>query len=305
MNSLRTRIIIAIALALPLTLSGAAGVIKGKVTDPDGNPVKDVRITLRDTTRAKTYVFKTDKKGGYFHKGIDPSEYVMKLEKEGYLPLEGQVFIASEPEVVRNAVLAPAAEAPVKAEWEAANVEANRLYKEGRYEEALKLYQGILAGNAGLAAIQFNAGNCFIHLERYEEAVGAFKEAVRLKPDFFDAYTNLANAFGKLKKFDEALPLFEQALTIHPESPALLSSAGLLYLSSGRSDKAVEYLEKAAALDPDARHQYYSLGIAYSRQGDLAKAVDAYEKFLVLNTDPAEATRVRGIVDRLKALMKK
>jgi tetratricopeptide (TPR) repeat protein len=305
MISRRTRIIFALALVSPLVLSGAAGVIKGKVTDPDGNPVKNVRITLRDTTRGKTYVFKTDKNGGYFHRGIDPSDYVMKLDKEGYLPLEGQVSVAPKPEVVRNAVLAPVAEQPVKPTWDGTNIEANRLYKEGRYEEALKLYRDILGGNAGLAQIHFNAGNCLFHLERYGEALDAFKEAVRLKPYFFDAYTNLAGTFGKLKKFEEAIPFFEEALAAYPESPALLSGAGLLYLSSGRNDKAVEYLKKAASLDPDARHHYDSLGIAYTREGDLAAAVQSYRKFLALNADPAEAARVGRIVDRLKSRMKK
>ena len=305
MISRRTRIIFALALVSPLVLSGAAGVIKGKVTDPDGNPVKNVRITLRDTTRGKTYVFKTDKNGGYFHRGIDPSDYVMKLDKEGYLPLEGQVSVAPKPEVVRNAVLAPVAEQPVKPTWDGTNIEAKRLYKEGRYEEALKLYRGILGGNAGLAQIQFYAGNCLFRLEKYEEALGSFKEAVRLKPDFFDAYTNLANASDKLKKYDEALLLIEQALAIYPENPALLSSAGQLCLISNRNDRAVGYLEKAASLDPDARRHYYSLGIAYTRKGDLAAAVQSYRKFLALNADPAEAARVGRIVDRLKSRMKK
>ena len=300
-----TSIVLTLALVSPLFLSGAGGIIKGKVTDPDGNPVKDVRITLHDTTREKTYILKTDKKGGYVHRGIDPSDYVMKLEKEGYLPLEGQVLIVPKPEVVRNAVLAPVAEQPAKPAWEATSLEAKRHYKEGRYEEALKLYRDILDRNDALAQIQFYAGNCLFRLERYEEALDSFKEAVRLKPDFFDAYTNLANAFSKLKKYDEAIPLFEQALAIYPENPALLSSAGQLCLISNRNDKAVEYLEKAASHDPDARRHFYALGIAYTRQGDLAKAVEAYKKFLALNTDPAEAGRVREIVDQLKARLKK
>lgn len=301
MNSTRTRLFVALALAFPLAVSGASGVIKGKVTDPDGNPVKGVRITLRDLSAGEAYIIKTDKNGGYVHKGINPSDYVMRLEKEGYLPLEGQVLITPGPGVVRNAVLAPLAEQPVKPEWEGTSLEAKRLYKEGRYGEALKLYRDILDRNPSLAQIQFYAGNCLFRLEKYEEALGSFKEAVRLKPDFFDAYTNLANASDKLKKYDEALFLIEQALAIYPENPALLSSAGHLCLISNRNDRAVGYLEKAASLDPDARRHYYSLGIAYTRKGDLAAAVRSYEKFLALNTDPAEAERVREIIDQLKA----
>ena len=305
MNSIRKCILISLALTLPLALSAAAGVIKGKVTDADGNPLREVSITLSDAARGKTYVLKTDKNGGYLRKGIDPSDYALKIEKEGYLPLEGRILIAPEPAVVRNAVLARVAERPVRPEWEGQDLEARRVYKEGRFEEALKLYRDIQDRNPELAQFPFYAGNCLFHLGRYNEALAAFKEAVRLKPDFFEAYTNLASAFGKLNRFDEGLQLFEPAMVAYPESPAILTGAGLLYLSSGRSDKAVACLEKAASLDPDARRPFYALGMAYTRQGDLAKAVAAYRKFLGLNTDPAEAARVRGIIEQLEASAKK
>lgn len=305
MNSIRKRILLPLAPALFFALCASAGVIKGKVTDADGNPLREVRITLSDAATGKTYVLKTDKKGDYLRKGIDPSNYTMKIEKEGYLPLEGRILIGPEPEVVRNAVLARVAERPVKPEWEGADLEARRIYKEGRYEEALKLYRDIQSRNPELAQFPFYAGNCLFHLGRYDEALAAFKEAVRLKPDFFEAYTNLASAFGKLNRFDEGLQLFEPAMVAYPESLSILTGAGLLYLSSGRSDKAVACLEKAASLDADARRSFHALGMAYTQQGDLAKAIAAFRKFLSLNTDPAEAARVQGIIDQLEASAKK
>lgn len=302
MNTIRAWIPLTLALTIPITLSAASGTIKGKVTDPDGNPVGDVRITLIDSRQGTTYVCKTDRKGRYSRGGIDPAEYVMKLAKEGFLPLDGRVVIgAAGSEVVRNAVLAAPAKRPAGPEWEAADVEAKRLYKAGEYEKALKLYRDILGGYPGLARIHFYAGNCLFRLERYEEALDAFLEAVRLKSDFFEAYTNLANASSRLNRFDETLLVFEQALAIHPESPSLLSTAGRLYLVSGRSEKAAEYLERAASLNPDARDDFYTLGIARARKGDLVGAIQAYEKFIALNADPAEDARVRGIVDRLRA----
>jgi tetratricopeptide (TPR) repeat protein len=305
MNMIRTRILLFLALVIPVALSGATGTIKGKVTDQDGNPVGDVRITLSDARRGTAYVCKTDRKGRYSQGGIDPADYVMKLEKEGFLPLDGPVVISAGSEVVRNAVLAAPAGQRAKPEWEDADVEAKRLYKNGEYEDALKLYRNILGGYPELARIHFYAGNCLFHLERHEEALDAYREAVRLKADFFEAYTNLANVSCRLNRFDEALLVFEQGLAIHPESPALLSTAGRLYLVSGRSGKAVEYLERAASLDPDSRDHFYSLGIARAGQGDVARAIQAYEKFIALNADPAEDARVRGIVDRLKARQKK
>ena len=297
--------IIAVFLAFPLLLDASICVVKGQVTDPKGKPLKDAKITLVDSARGQTYVMKTNKSGEYFQMGIYPAEYKIKVEKKGFISLEGKADISPEQENVFNAVLAPEVIAPVRAEWEETNVQANKLYQENKFEEALKLYQEILFQNAGLTAIHFNAGNCLYHLGKYEESVASFKEAIRIKPDFFESYINLANAYGKLKKFDEAVPLFEEALKTYPESPALLSSAGLLYLNSGMSDKAVESLEKAASLDPQASFHLYSLGIAYTQKGDLTKAIESYEKYLALNADPKEAARVGAIVDQLKAMEKK
>lgn len=290
--------------AVPPALA-VTGAIKGKVADPDGKPVADVKITLVDPARGQTYVMKTDRKGNYFLMGISPADYKLKLEKSGFQPLEGRVSISPGQNSVFDAVLAPEVKQAVKPEWEDKNIRANELFQEGRYEEAAAAYKDILSANPGLAAIHFNLGNCAYNLQRYEEAVASFKEAIRHKPDFFDAYTNLANAFGKLKKFDEAIPVFEEAIRAYPENARLFSALGLLYLNAGEGAKAVASLEKASALDPAQPFTYYSLGIAHTQTAAYAKAVAAYEKYIALIQDVKEIERVKGLIEQLKALEKK
>jgi len=253
--------------ATPSSLS-VTGTIKGKVTDADGQPLPDVKITLLDAARGQTYTLKTDKKGNYYMMGIAPADYRLKLEKTGFQVLEGRVSIMPDRENVFDAVLAPEAKQIVKPGWEDANIRANELFKEGRYEEA----------------------------------VASFREAVRLKPDFFDAYANLANAYGKLKRFEEAIPIFEEAVRACPENAGLYSSLGLLYLNAGQGIKAVESLEKAAAIDPQGPFSYYSLGIAYTQTGEFEKAVANYEKYIALITDAKEIERVKGVIEQLKSL---
>jgi tetratricopeptide (TPR) repeat protein len=291
--------------AAPPPVLAATGTIKGKVADSEGKPLADVTITLVDPSRGQTYVMKTDRKGNYFMMGISPAEYRLKLEKPGFQPLEGRVSIAPGQNSVFDAVLAPVAPQAVKPEWEDANIRANALFKEGRFEEAAVAYKDILAANSNLAAIHFNLGNCAYNLQRYEEAVASFKEAVRLKPDFFDAYTNLANAYGKLKKTDEAIPVFEEAIRAYPENARLFSSLGLLYLNAGEGAKAVESLEKATALDPGEPFSFCSLGIAHTQTAAYAKAVTVYEKYIALIEDVQEIDRIKGLIVQLKALDKK
>jgi tetratricopeptide (TPR) repeat protein len=281
------------------------GIIKGKITDPEGKSLDGVNIKLRDETRGQVYTTKSDKRGNYYLMGITPADYRLKFEKEGYQSLEGVVTISPEKENVFDAVLTPEAKKPAKPAWQEKNLRAHDFYVEGKYREALALYLEILAVDPDVAFIHFNAGNCYYHLQDHEAALREFKEAVRLSPDFFAAYTNLANTFGKLKRFEEAIPLFEDAIRSHPENGALYTSLGLLYLNSGQGAKAAACLEKVVAMDPKNASGYHSLGIAYTQTGDYARAVESYEKYVALITDAKEIERVRGVIEQLKPLIKR
>ena len=286
-------------------LLAVTGTIKGKVTDGEGKPLKDVSITLKDEARGQVYTMKTDKKGNYYLIGIAPADYRMKFEKAGFQDLAGVVAIVPDKENVFDALLAVVVAKPVKPAWEQKNLQAHDLYMQNKYEEALALYLEILAADPNVAFIQFNAGNCTYHLGNYEAAARSFKEAVRLKPDFFEAYTNLANAYGRLKRFEEAVPIFEEAIRSYPTNGPLYFSLGLLYLNSGQGPKAAACLEKAVALDPKNPSGYSSLGIAYTQTGDYARAVEYYEKYLGLITDLKEIDRVNSVIEQLRPLIKK
>jgi tetratricopeptide (TPR) repeat protein len=294
-----------LGLVLASALPALSGVIKGKVTEGDGKPIKDVSISLRDETRGAIYKVQTDKKGNYYLMGINPAEYRMKFEKPGYQALEGVVSLVPDKDNVFDAVLVPEAPKPVAPAWEEKNLRAHDLYLQNKFAEALALYNEILAVDPGVAFVHFNAGNCSYHLQDYGAAARSFREAVRLKPDFFEAYTNLANTCARLKTFDEAIPLFEDALRAYPANGELYASLGLLYLNAGQGARAAACLEKAVALSPDNSLAYQSLGIAYTQTGDYARAVTSYEKYLTFITEPKEVERVKGVIEQLRPLIKK
>jgi len=288
-----------------LFLCAITGTIKGKVLDTDGKPLKDVKVTLKDQTRGQTYAMKTDKRGSYSLTGIDPADYRLKFEKEGYQTLEGTISITPGKENIFDAVLLPEVRKPAKPAWEDKNLRAHDLYVQKKFAQALALYLEILAVDPNVAFIHFNAGNCYYHLQNFEAALDSFREAVRLRPDFFEAYTNLANASGRLKRFDEAIPVIENAIRSYPANGPLFLSLGLLYLNSGQGAKAAECLEKAVAEDPKNPSGYNSLGLAYTQTGDFARAIENYQRYLGLVSDPQEVERVRALIEQLKPLIKK
>ncbi|HJW88154.1 MAG TPA: tetratricopeptide repeat protein, partial [Dehalococcoidia bacterium] len=55
--------------------------------------------------------------------------------------------------------------------------EGNRLYKEGKYQEALESFDKALAFDPRLAAAWYNRGNALAKLGEYQEAVESYDKA--------------------------------------------------------------------------------------------------------------------------------
>jgi tetratricopeptide (TPR) repeat protein len=60
--------------------------------------------------------------------------------------------------------------------------QANRLYEQKRYEEAIRAYQGILAGGVTSSALHFNLGNAWLKAGKPGHAVVHFRRAGMLAP---------------------------------------------------------------------------------------------------------------------------
>ena len=71
---------------------------------------------------------------------------------------------------------------------------ANSLYAEGKYEEAIKVYKGIINSDNLSTDVYFNLGNCYYKTNNIPEAILNYEKALKLKPDNEDALFNLAMA---------------------------------------------------------------------------------------------------------------
>jgi tetratricopeptide (TPR) repeat protein len=68
----------------------------------------------------------------------------------------------------------------------------NQACQKGQYEKALTLYDQAAAQKGYSAALLYNMGNCFAHLQKTGPAVLAYERALLLDPGDRDARTNLA-----------------------------------------------------------------------------------------------------------------
>ncbi len=126
-------------------------------------------------------------------------------------------------------------------------------YELGRDDEALKLYEQIVAQNAAIWDAQYYLGR--IHLEngRYEQALEPLENARKLKPD----------------------------------DPDTISSLGIALSRSGKSADAITYLTRITALKRYIKEDFYYLGEAYANDQQWLKAAAAFKEGADLRgTDP-------------------
>jgi Flp pilus assembly protein TadD/mono/diheme cytochrome c family protein len=184
---------------------------------------------------------------------------------------------------------------------------ASALAGQGRYPEAITIYQQVLALHPGderaltsLGAAQESSGN-------WQPAQKTYIQAITLNPKSCDARFNLAQldlkhnqaseaeqqfrtmlkqcptdagmhsglgvALAKEEQFEAAQVEFHQALATNPNDFTALYNLGDMALQTNQLQQAVEYLESAAKQRPDDVDAHEQLASAYAQSGHLIQAV--------------------------------
>lgn len=96
--------------------------------------------------------------------------------------------------------------------------EGNRLYDEGRFQEAHARYLEALEKVPGLALARFNEGNALYRSQEFQRAMEAYLEALENGDPGWqsDAWYNLGNAMLRQQQPGPALEAYKQALRLDP-----------------------------------------------------------------------------------------
>jgi len=97
---------------------------------------------------------------------------------------------------------------------------ADQYYRDGKYEDALIIYQAQLNEEPGNYSIAFNIGNTLYKLGRYDEAKKAFQRAESLTQSAeksANSYYNQSLTGIKSEKTEEAIKDLKNAIKLNPE----------------------------------------------------------------------------------------
>jgi Tfp pilus assembly protein PilF len=120
------------------------------------------------------------------------------------------------------------------------------------------------------------AGRAFLKSGRINEAIAELSTAVSMDPKLTEAHSLLGVAFDQKGLHDRAKESYEKAIRTEPEDAQALNNLGFSLYQNGNYRAAIDRLKRAAKLAPADERILNNLGLAYCRVG---KFEDAYKQF--------------------------
>lgn len=160
--------------------------------------------------------------------------------------------------------------------------------KEGRTEEAEKLYRRVLRDNPrNVDALRLLA-QIALQADHADDAEQMLKEAIRLAPDFQLAILDFGQLCKEQDRYEEAIACFDRAIALEPtQAQAHFLRAGTLARASFTPEAAAGY-RRCLELRP--RHAGARLGLGHVLKaiGDYDGAVAAYQECIRITPDSGE-----------------
>ncbi len=273
---------------------------RGTVKDEEGNPIPKAKLTLTLVARNVSFDFESNDKGKFYRRGIEPGDFLLNVEAEGYESLQKKVNFSVGEEYTLDVILVKK-----KSLEESKNqfLLGVQLYQEGQYDQAIENFESVLKENPDFAEAYYNIGMAYLKKGDLDNAMVQMAKAIELKPDFIQAFFGLGQVYLEKGEMEKATDMFKQAVDIAPDDASTYVNLGIFYFTNNEDSLALEALLKAKDIDPSLPQTYYQLGLVYTRMGELDKTVESFEKFLELAPQAPEAATVKSLLEELKKNM--
>ena len=320
----RSSTICMVVLALTVFAAPAAaqtGQFKGKVVDEQNKPVEGAAITMQqEGGQNRKYQVKSDRRGEFIQIGVQPGDYTVQADRDKLSQaFTVRVTVGDTKEV--NFVLKPGGSGGAMTKEEAEKrvkgiqakfAQAAALGNEDKYDEAIALYNEVLADVPQCQECYMNLGAVNTRKKDWAAAEAAYKKAIELKPEAPDSYNGLANVYNAQQKFKEAAEMSAEAgkrVAAVPGAGAgasanILYNQGAIAWNANDFQKAKEHFEAAIKADPNHAESHFMLGKVLINLGKLEEAATEFETYLKVAPSGLNAKEAQSMFDQLKSFRK-
>jgi len=149
--------------------------------------------------------------------------------------------------------------------------QANLLYNNGRYAQAILLYRKAEERGANPVATSFNTANSLFQLNKFPEAAAAYRKAMNFSNgEFAPALANLAAVLYRIGEYAESIAAYRRALGLDPDNASAWIYLAEAYQKTGDNTGALQALEKARQIDSA------DVSLVY-QQSEIHIAMDEFE----------------------------
>jgi tetratricopeptide (TPR) repeat protein len=149
-----------------------------------------------------------------------------------------------------------------------------------RYDEALRVYEKLLALYPDDYEGHFDLGLLYFDIEDWKKAASQFWIVIEAGENRPAPYLNLALANMNPGLYDEAQKVLESYLNSIGDNVNIYLSLALVHRFRGEYDSAHRVVDKAISLYPSDASCYANKGDIYLYSGDLVRAEEEYQKLL-------------------------
>lgn len=218
-----------------------------------------------------------------------------------------------------------------RSHWESVLDQAEEMYAEGKYDDALGLVNQLVANNmisakgfnlrgniylgkgyADSALLNFNAALlltpedpmiyfdrafAFSAMEMHDESIADFNTAIKYSTSDSTKYAIIAcrgTVRNKKRDFQGAYEDYKKALDFDSANLMVMVALGSVLDHLDRCSEATIYLEKAVRLMPNETAAIGDLGFHYMNQGNYKGAIKLFNRVLELSPDNAIAYNNMG-----------
>jgi len=274
----------------------------GFVTDEEGKPLQGVKVKFFFVKTETGFETETDAAGKWVALGIKGGTWYIDFELPGYLTkkIVTQVkdYRAQNPQI--EVKLTKATGLTVTDEVKVDYLKGNKLFEEGKYGEAIGVYEGILAKFPDVYVIYLNIGNSYFQLEKYDEAEKAFQKVLETDAQDVHALIGIGNCYVNRGDGEKALEWYSKIEIGKIEDPTVLYNVGTILYKHGQAPDSLNYYKKAVEIQADFLDARYQLAMVYLGLGNNPEALAEFENYLKHDPDSERASQVKGFIEYLK-----
>jgi serine/threonine protein kinase len=214
---------------------------------------------------------------------------------QSVLPQFAQTQNRTDSPAVKPTPSPTASSTPLNPQQQAAALltQATQLRQKKQYEEALQLYDKLIALKPDSA--EAYAGRCetLNLLQRPEEAVVSCNDALAYKPNYALALWSMGNARLLQKRPYDALKLYEDVTYVKPDFAEGWVKRGVALQKLGRSSEALNSLDQGIQLQRNSVEAWFTRGAALLNLQRYDEAITSLDKALQLQPDNPDIKKLR------------